>query len=303
MYYTGFADEAAADIEGQIRATKALGWSNIESRNINGTNIHDLSDAEFDKVCEALEGSGVRINCFGSTIANWGKWVTDPFDDSLEEARRAIPRMQRLGTPMVRIMSFGIMKDRDPSDQMKAERFRRVRELVRMFGDAGLTCVHENCQNYGGMGWPFMLEVLEQVPGLKFCFDTGNPAFTADYTSPRPESGPRPRQSSWEYYTHVKEHIAYMHIKDCTFVAENPGGIFDHADFTFPGEGDGDVRRIVADLVASGYDGGFSIEPHMQVVFHDDSGEAKADAMMENYIEYGRRFMRMVDAARAKAEE
>ena len=44
-YYTGFADEAGADLETQIRATRALGWSCLEARNIGGRNIHDLSDA------------------------------------------------------------------------------------------------------------------------------------------------------------------------------------------------------------------------------------------------------------------
>ena len=34
MYFTGFADEAASDIDGQIRATKELGWQFIESRSI-----------------------------------------------------------------------------------------------------------------------------------------------------------------------------------------------------------------------------------------------------------------------------
>ena len=47
MYFTGFADEAAPDLAGQISATKELGWSNIESRAIDGTNIHDLSDEAF----------------------------------------------------------------------------------------------------------------------------------------------------------------------------------------------------------------------------------------------------------------
>ena len=36
MYYTGFADEAANDLATQIKATKELGWSNIESRRIDG---------------------------------------------------------------------------------------------------------------------------------------------------------------------------------------------------------------------------------------------------------------------------
>ena len=102
MYLTGFADEAAKDIDGQIRATLKLGWKNIESRNIDGTNIHDLSDAEFDRVAGKLADAGVRVNCFGSAIANWGKSIEDSFDSSLREAERAIPRMNRLGTELVR---------------------------------------------------------------------------------------------------------------------------------------------------------------------------------------------------------
>ena len=50
MFFSGFADEAAKDLAGQIAATKALGWSNIESRNIDGTNIHDLSEEDGELV-------------------------------------------------------------------------------------------------------------------------------------------------------------------------------------------------------------------------------------------------------------
>ena len=106
MYYlTGFADEAAADIDGQIRATQALGWENIESRNIDGDNLHDISDEKFDLVCEKLDCAGVKVNCFGSTIANWGKSILDPFEETLAEVNRAIPRMQQLGTKLIRVMS------------------------------------------------------------------------------------------------------------------------------------------------------------------------------------------------------
>ena len=47
MYLTGFADEAAQDLATQIKATKELGWNAIESRNINGKNIHDISEAWY----------------------------------------------------------------------------------------------------------------------------------------------------------------------------------------------------------------------------------------------------------------
>jgi sugar phosphate isomerase/epimerase len=289
MYLTGFADEAAQDVEGQIKATLELGWTNIESRNIGGKNIHDISDAEFDLVEAKLTEAGVSVNCFGSAIANWGKQITEPFDSSLAEAKRAIPRMQRLGTKLVRIMSFAVLKDRKPDDQMEDERFRRVRELNRMFADAGMTAVHENCMNYGGMGWSYTLKLIENVPGLKLVFDTGNPVFSDDCSKPEPY----PKQSAWEFYSHVREHVAYIHIKD---------GIWDpeakKAVYTFPGEGHGDVKKIVKDLLKHGYKGGISMEPHLAVVYHDPSSAASAEKRYSNYVEYGRQFEKLVAEVR-----
>jgi sugar phosphate isomerase/epimerase len=289
VYLTGFADEAAPDIDGQIRATRALGWRHLEARNVDGANIHDLSDAAFDAVCAKLASAGVQVNCFGSAIANWGKQITQPFDASLAEARRAIPRMKRLGTRLIRIMSFAVLSGRGPDDQLEDERFRRLRELVRIFADAGLTPVHENCMNYGGMGGTYTQRLLDHVPGLKLVFDTGNPVFTDDRSQPPPW----PKQSSWEFYRQVREHVAYVHVKDATWDAATQ-----RPTFTFPGEGGGDVLRIVRDLLARGYDGGFSIEPHLAIVAHDPSVPAAAAEHFDCYVEYGRRFMKLLQDAR-----
>ena len=292
MYMTGFADEAARDIDGQIRATKELGWQNIESRNIDGKNIHDLDDDAFEIVYGKLQDSGVKINCFGSAIGNWAKNIDEPFDSSLAEAKRAIPRMKRLDTKLVRIMSFAVLKDRDPEDQMEEERFRRLRELVAMFTGEGLLPVHENCMNYGGMGWRYTLRLVENVPGLKLVYDTGNPIFSLD----RAKGKNPPMQKSWEFYSQVKDHIAYIHIKDGIYDAETK-----ETTYGWPGEGDGDVIAIVSDLMASGYDGGISIEPHMKAVHHDASTQASGDdARYANYVEYGRRMEAIVDEARKK---
>jgi sugar phosphate isomerase/epimerase len=285
MYLTGFADEAAPDIEGQIRATKELGWKYIESRNVDGVNIHDIPDDKFEEVAGTLVDAGVQINCFGSAIANWGKQITDPFDITLEEIERTIPRMQRLGTKLIRVMSYAVLPNREADDQMEEERFRRMRVLLQMFTDAGLTPVHENCMNYGGMSWQHTLRLVENVPGLKLVFDTGNPVFTDDRAKPKPY----PKQSAWEFYTHVKEHVAYVHIKDGVWDPETG-----QTTFTFPGEGDGDVRRIVKDLLASGYEGGLSIEPHLAVVQHDESVISPEEQRYNSYVEYGRRMERMV---------
>jgi len=285
MYFTGFADEAAQSLEGQFQATKALGWSNIEARSIDGVNIHDMPGDKFNQVADAFDEAGIHVNCFGSTICNWAKKITDDFDITLQEVNRAIPRMQRLGTKLIRIMSYARMDDREPHDQLQEERFRRLREVTKRFLDAGIQPVHENCMNYGGMGWPFTLELLENVPGLKLVFDTGNCVGNDDKSKPKPY----PKQSSWEFYDHVKEAVAYIHIKD---------GHFDHDRqalvCTWPGDGDGDVERILADAFSRGYDGGISIEPHMQVVFHDASIQADPQARFDNYVEYGRRLVDLV---------
>ena len=170
-------------------------------------------------------------------------------------------------------MSFQVIKDAAgkplPLDQQyKEERFRRLRELQAMFASEGLTPVHENCMNYGGMGWAMTLELLEEVPGLKLVFDTGNPVFADDYTRP----APRPKQDALEFFRKVRTHVAYVHIKDGIW---NPAR--NACDFCFPGEGEGHVREILGELKASGYDGGISIEPHMGTVFHD-AGAGQSDA-------------------------
>ena len=283
MYMTGFADEAATSIDGQIKATKELGWSNIESRAIDKVNIHDLDDKTFDVVYGKLQDAGIKVNCFGSAIANWGKHIDKPADEDMATVTRAIPRMQRLGTKLIRIMSYAVLPDRSPEDQMKEERFERLRVFTKMFLDGGIQPVHENCMNFGGMGWSYTLDIVENVPGLKLVFDTGNPVMSDDRT----KCEPYPKQSSWEFYRIVKEQVVYIHIKD---------GIWDgeKMNYTFPGLGNGDVRRVVEDAIASGYDGGISIEPHLGAVFHDDSVKTDDERRYAMYVEYGRRMEAMI---------
>ena len=63
----------------------------------------------------------------------------------------------------------------------------------------------------------------------------------------------------------------------------------------FPGEGGGHVRTIVADLVRRGYDGGFSIEPHLAAVVHLGKEAADPEEAYRLYIEYGRRTAALLD--------
>ena len=75
--------------------------------------------------------------------------------------------------------------------------------------------------------------------------------------------------------------------------------------YTYAGEGNGDVRWIVTDLIKRGYDGGFSMEPHMAVVFHDKENPEDAALLAkkkyDTYVEYGRRFEKLLEECKAAA--
>jgi sugar phosphate isomerase/epimerase len=288
MIFTGIGDEGAGAIDGQIQATRQLNWKHLEMRGVEVPgfpkgNFHDIPDAAFDLAVQKLESAGVGVYCFGSTIMNWARRVQDPFDLTLAEVKRAIPRMVRLGAKYVRIMSF---KPGDDEYKIPAEVFRRVREVTGRFLDAGLQPVHENCMNYGGMSWQHALELLDQCPGLKWVFDTANPIFNPDRSKPKPW----PKQDPWEFWVHVRDHVVHIHIKDATW---NPAR--NDADYNWPGEGQGRVRDVLRDALARGYDGALSIEPHMVTVFHDPQAKtANETALMENFVQYGRRLEGMV---------
>jgi hypothetical protein len=117
-------------------------------------------------------------------------------------------------------------------------------------------------------------------------FDTANPVFNEDRSKPKPWK----KQDPWEFYEHVKQHVVHVHVKDARWNdAKND------ADYTMPGEGDGKVREILRDLIASGYSGGISIEPHVAVVFHDSAVKASEEDMFNTFVEYGRRLMLLTD--------
>jgi sugar phosphate isomerase/epimerase len=255
----------------------------VEVPGFTKANFHDIPDAAFDFAIRKLEDAGIGVYCFGSTIMNWSKTVNDPFEPTLAEVKRAIPRMQRLGTKYVRIMSF---KPGDDDYRIPADVFRRVRDVTNRFLDSGLQPVHENCMNYGGMSWKHGLELLEKCPGLKWVFDTANPILNPD----RSQSKPWPRQDAWEFWEHIRDHVVHIHIKDASW---NPGK--NDADYNWPGEGQGRVRDILSDALARGYNGALSLEPHMVVVFHDAQTKTTSeDAMRKNFIEYGHRLEQLV---------
>ena len=280
MFFSGISDESGQPIQTQIQAHAELGWKHLELRAVDSVNLTQLSDAAFDAVYAAVTEAGMGVSCFSSAIANWARPVTGDFAVDVEDLKRAIPRMHRFGTPFIRVMSYP-NDPKEPVDERewRREAIRRTKELSRIAEDGGITLVHENCSGWGGLSAENSNILLGEVdsPALKVVFDTGNPVTYG--------------QDAWEYYQTVRQDIVYVHIKDARKV--------DGQDiYTYCGEGDGCVREIVADLLKTGYDGGFSIEPHLAAVIHTGQTADNARQLYESYTEYGRRLMKLVEEVR-----
>lgn len=295
MFLTGFADEAGADLATQIRATKELGWKFIETRKIGNKTLATLTDAEFDDFCEKLDEAGISINCYGSAVANWSRHPRkeEDFQASIDELNAAIPRMHKLGVKIIRGMSFVMAPDEQPdSPELEAIIFKKVRHLVEICADNGIVYGHENCRNYGGLSYKHTLKLLENVnhDNLKLIYDTGNPCFSYRWIG----TPPYPIQSSWEFYRNVREHIVYVHIKDALALPNDDLSRVS-CEYTYAGDGAGDVRAIVRDLRKTGYDGGFSMEPHLGCVFHEgDAKDCEEILRYNHYVTYGKRFEKLL---------
>lgn len=277
--FTGFADEAEKNIDGQIATLKEAGWSAIELRLIDGKNVVDLTDDEWARTRDRLKSEGIEIVGLGGQIGNWARPITSDFQVDIDELKRVGPRMREAGTKYLRIMSYPNPEDAPlPRDEWKAKTVERLKELCTIAEAEGVILGHENCAGYGETAEGF-LELVEAVgsPALKLIFDTGNNTLHDN-----------DNQASWDYYKACRDHIDHVHIKSARPNPEGGDWITCHVDE------DPVQRRILQDLEETGYDGWLSIEPHLKAAIHagqdvDDSGEAR-----QVWVEYAKRLEALV---------
>ena len=275
--FSGFADEAGKDIESQIKATKELGWNAIDLRFINGVNATDVDDETFDDAARKLIENGISVTCFGSAVGNGKDPLNkDDVDYCFAALERAIPRMKRLGTKYIRGMAF-VYHDELSLEENEALIFPIMKRIADYCAENGVVYLCENCGGYAVASYysiPKLKSALNPR-GFGFVYDTGNVVGARNILP----DGSVEAQDPIKYYNLIKEYIDYVHIKD-QIIGEDGKPVR-----TYPAEGDGEVAKILCDLVSSGYDGNIAIEPHMGKGY-------------EGYIEYGRRTVKLVEDAR-----
>lgn len=288
MIITGFTDEVSDDLSHQINALKELGWNCIDLRTVNGKNISSLSDYEFDEVHRQLTENDIEISCFGSTVANWGRDAMASFDQDMLEMKNSIRHMKKANVRFIRIMSYKLDAPVPLGNDYEEIVIKNIKQIVHLAEENNIICLHENCDTWAGQSCHHSRRLLEEVnsASLKLVFDTGNPVGMRYIT----DSKPYTYQNSLKFFQEVIDHVEYLHIKDARRVGET-------LQYTFPGEGMGNVAEILQLIGDKKIDIPVSIEPHVAVVFHDPSVTASFEERWNNFIAYGKRLEEMAGKA------
>ena len=238
---TGFADEISPDLEEQLDTLAAESMRSMELRSVWNRNVLDLTDEELGGIKTTLAERGIGVSSIGSPIGKVP--VTDPFEPHMDRFRRALEAAHALEAPYVRVFSFFIPEGEDPG-LYRDEVLRRMGALAVEAEGSGVTLLHENEKQIYGDVPERCREILEGVgsPALRAAWDAAN-FVQCGVTRPYSEG-----------FEALRPFVEYVHVKDA--VAQT-GRVVP------AGEGDGELRETVSALRASGFDGFFSLEPHL----------------------------------------
>lgn len=239
---TGFADEISPDLDEQVETLRAENMRWLELRGVWDTNVLDLTDEQVERTRQTLAEAGIGVSSIGSPIGKID--IEDDFAPHLERFHRAIELAHRFETPFIRIFSFFIPEGDDPARHRDAV-IDRLGQLVAAAEGQNVTLLHENERHIYGDVPDRCVDILQAIdsPIFRAVWDPAN--FVLCGVQPHDEG-----------YEQLRQYIAYVHVKD----AKRDTGVVVPA-----GEGDGQVRETVRALRDSGFDGFFSMEPHLAV--------------------------------------
>ena len=237
---SGFADEIDPDLATQCQVLRELDITHIELRSAWDVNVLDWSDEQLSEVESVLAAYSISVSSIGSPIGKIN--IEDDFEAHLRRMDRALTVAHRLRAPYIRLFSFFLRDDQAPADH-RDEVIRRMRALVDAAAGHDVVLLHENEKDIYGDVPDRVLDLVESVdsPQFKLAWDAAN------YV----QCGVRPFT---EGYDRLRPHVAYIQIKDALAAT---------GEVVPAGEGDGEVLRTIRALRADGFDGFFSMEPHL----------------------------------------
>ncbi len=236
---SGFSDEIDQNIDVQFPVLNKLGIAYFEPRGINGKNISELCDDEVLALKAKMAQYGICASSIGSPIGKIR--VTDDFAPHIELLTRVIRTAKMLNCRYIRMFSFypGAEGWTEPA---RKEVFSRLEQMIALAKAEDVVLLHENEKDIYGDTIERCIEVMDTLgcEHFRFVFDPANFVQCGQDTAVA--------------YEKLKKHLAYMHIKDAQ---ASDGRV------TPAGLGDGNVAYIISSLLSDGYNGFFSLEPHL----------------------------------------
>jgi sugar phosphate isomerase/epimerase len=238
---SGFADEIDDDLEKQCAVLNRLDIAHIELRSAWGVNVLDLTDEQVDRAREILDRHDIAVSSIGSPIGKVA--IDDDFDEHLSRHDIALARAATFEAPYLRLFSFFIPEGDDP-DNHRDEVLRRMSALADRATGRDVVLLHENEKAIYGDIPRRCIDIVESVgsPVLRLAWDAAN--FV--------QCGVRPYTDG---YAGLRPHLAYVQIKDA---------LSETGQVVPAGAGDGETVETVRALREDGFDGFFSLEPHLQ---------------------------------------
>lgn len=238
---SAFADEISPDLDTQVETLLREGIKHLELRGVWDKNVLALSDDEIETVRATLGQHGIKVSSIGSPIGKIK--ITDDFAPHLAAFDRALQVARVLEAPFIRIFSFFMPSGEDPT-RYREQVLDRLQEIVRRAEGSGVTLLHENEKEIYGDIPSRCLDILTEInsPILRAAWDPAN--FV--------QCGVRPFTEGFDA---LRPFIAYVHVKDALLAT---GAVVP------AGKGDGEWPETIVALRDSGFDGFFSLEPHLQ---------------------------------------
>lgn len=237
---SGFADEISPDLERQCATLDDLGIGHVEFRSLWDVNVLDLDNEQIALARKAFAARRIQTSSIGSPIGKID--IREDFEPHLARFQRALHVAEALEAPYIRVFSFFIPAGGDPL-RHRDEVLRRMTALVQAAKGHDIVLLHENEKEIYGDIPRRCLDIVTSVdsPRLQLAWDPAN--FV--------QVGVRPFT---EGYSMLRPYVGYIQIKDALL-----------ADGTVvvAGAGDGEVVETIRALNADGFDGFFSLEPHL----------------------------------------